>query len=118
MDARVGQSVSVAFISVLVFCLLLVGCGGDGSRQQSSSQAAQQSTQPLGSTSAKKPVFVILMENKGYDQALGGDYTASLVSQYAVAADYHAVAYPSLPNYLALTSGSTWEITDDEYHSL
>ena len=58
------------------------------------------------------------MENKGYDQALGGDYTASLVSQYAVAADYHAVAHPSLPNYLALTSGSTWGIIDDEYQPL
>jgi hypothetical protein len=63
-------------------------------------------------------VFVIVMENKGYDQALGGDYTASLASKYAVATDYHAVAHPSLPNYLALTSGSTWGITDDDYHPL
>jgi hypothetical protein len=58
------------------------------------------------------------MENKGYDQALGGDYTASLASEYAVATNYHAVAHPSLPNYLALTSGSTWGITNDEYRSL
>lgn len=58
-------------------------------------------------------MFVILMENKGYDRALGGDYTASLVSQYAVASDYHAVVHLSLPNYLALTSGSTWGITDE-----
>jgi hypothetical protein len=58
------------------------------------------------------------MENKFYEQALGGNYVASLASQYAVATDYHAVAHPSLPNYLALTSGSTWQITDDEYHAL
>jgi hypothetical protein len=69
-------------------------------------------------TSPKKHVFVIPMENKSYDQALGGEYTASLASQYAVLTNYHAVAHPSLPNYLALTSGSTWGITDDGYHSL
>ena len=114
MRARIAWSVLMIFISVLVLWLLLVGCG----EQQSSSQAAQQPNQVSGSTSAKKHVFVILMENKGYDQALGGDYTASLASQYAVATNYHAVAHPSLPNYLALTSGSTWDITDDQYHSL
>jgi phospholipase C len=63
-------------------------------------------------------VFVIMMENKTYDVALQGDYLGSLASQYAVATDYHAVAHPSLPNYLALTSGSTWGITDDKYHEL
>jgi hypothetical protein len=105
----------LVFFSWLVLWLLLVGCGGG---QQSSSQATQHSTQPSGSSSAKKHVFAILMENKGYDQALGGEYMASLVSQYAVATNYHAVAHPSLPNYLALTSGSTWGITDDNYHSL
>ena len=116
MAARIGsQTVLVALISVLVLWLLLVGCGG----QQSSSQPMQQSsTQSSGAISAKKHVFVILMENKGYAQALGGDYTASLASQYSVATNYHAVAHPSLPNYLALTSGSTWDITDDKYHSL
>src|SRR5881628_2013842 len=39
-------------------------------------------------------------------------------SAVAVPTDSHAVARPSLPNYLALTSGSTWGITDDGYHSL
>lgn len=59
-----------------------------------------------------------MMENRSYDQALGGDYTASLASEYAVATDYHTVTHPSLPNYLALTSGSTWDVTNDKYQSL
>ncbi|MCA1729420.1 MAG: alkaline phosphatase family protein [Actinobacteria bacterium] len=63
-------------------------------------------------------VFLIMMENRSYDQALGGSYTASLASEYAVATDYHAVTHPSLPNYLALTSGSTWDITNDKYQAL
>jgi phospholipase C len=61
---------------------------------------------------------VIVMENRSYDQAIGGGYTAQLASQYSVATDYHGVSHPSLPNYLAMTSGSTWGITDDGYHPL
>jgi phospholipase C len=63
-------------------------------------------------------VFVIVMENKSYDEALRGSYTASLASQYALATNYHAVSHPSEPNYLALTSGSTWGATDDGYRML
>jgi len=58
------------------------------------------------------------MENHSYAQALGGSYTAGLASRYSVATNYHAVSHPSLPNYLALTSGSTWGITDDGWHPL
>lgn len=63
-------------------------------------------------------VFLIVMENRSYAEALSGAYTASLASRYALLTDYRGVAHPSLPNYLALTSGSTWGITDDGYHRL
>ena len=58
------------------------------------------------------------MENRTYAQALSGGYTAQLARRYAYAASYRAVAHPSLPNYLAMTSGSTWGVTDDGYHRL
>jgi phospholipase C len=58
------------------------------------------------------------MENHSFDEAISQPYTAQLASRYAIASNYHAVAHPSLPNYLALTSGSTWGITDDDYHRL
>jgi phosphatidylinositol-3-phosphatase len=63
-------------------------------------------------------VFVIVMENHTAEQALSGQFIASLADKYAVAQNYHAVAHPSLPNYLALTSGSTWGVYDDSYHVL
>jgi hypothetical protein len=63
-------------------------------------------------------VFVIVMENKSSEEALAGQFTASLAATYREAANYHAVAHPSVPNYLALTSGSTWGVTDDSYHVL
>ena len=58
------------------------------------------------------------MENRSYYQAMAGNYTAQLAAQYGAAANYHGVSHPSLPNYLAMTSGSTWGITDDGWHGL
>jgi phosphatidylinositol-3-phosphatase len=63
-------------------------------------------------------VFVIVMENKSPEEALAGQFTASLAATYREAANYRALAHPSVPNYLALTSGSTWGVTDDSYHVL
>jgi phosphatidylinositol-3-phosphatase len=76
--------------------------------------AASPSAAPAGSSS----VFVIVMENRSYDQAMAGGYTAQLAARYGVASNYHGVSHPSLPNYLAMTSGSTWGIADDGYHTL
>jgi len=58
------------------------------------------------------------MENHSADQALSGAFTASLAATYGMAENYHAITHPSLPNYLAITSGSTWGVEDDSYHVL
>jgi phosphatidylinositol-3-phosphatase len=96
---------------------VLVLMGGTGGSPPSNHASA--SSDPTGSTPATSGhVFIIVMENKSYDAALRGNYLASLASEYAVATDYHAIAHPSLPNYLALTSGSTWGVMDGDYHAL
>src|ERR1700687_1800255 len=69
-------------------------------------------------TPAPKHVFVIVLENTPYQVALRQPYIASLAKQYAVATNYADVGNPSLPNYLAMTSGSTWGIRDDSFHKL
>jgi phospholipase C len=58
------------------------------------------------------------MENRSYSQAMAGGYTAQLAARYGAATNYHGVSHPSLPNYLALTSGSTYGIADDGFHVL
>ncbi|HEV1997159.1 MAG TPA: alkaline phosphatase family protein [Candidatus Dormibacteraeota bacterium] len=63
-------------------------------------------------------VGVIVMENRGYTEAIAQPYIGTLASKYTVATQYFAVSHPSLPNYLALTAGSTFDITDDAYHRL
>jgi phospholipase C len=67
---------------------------------------------------ASQHVFVIVMENTSLATALGAPSISALASKYTLATNYHAVSSPSLPNYLALTSGSTWGITDNGYHAL
>lgn len=63
-------------------------------------------------------VFVIVLENRSYAQVVGSGYIAQLAQQYPVATNYHGVSHPSLPNYLAMTSGSTYGIADDGWHSI
>lgn len=58
------------------------------------------------------------MENRSPAEALAGPFTAGLAARGGEALDYHAVAHPSVPNYLALESGSTWGVADDSFHQL
>ena len=84
------------------------------------SPAATSTLEPrIGPLTKLRPhVFVIVMENKSYAEAMAQPFTAQLAAGNAVAVNYHAVSHPSLPNYLALTSGNTFGIQDDGYHVL
>jgi hypothetical protein len=55
------------------------------------------------------------MENKAFDQigAASAPYINSLVTRCALATNFFAESHPSLPNYVAMTSGSTQGISDD-----
>jgi phosphatidylinositol-3-phosphatase len=61
-------------------------------------------------------VVLVVFENHERSSVLGSEnaptFTA-LANRYATATSYHAVAHPSLPNYLALISGSTHGVTTD-----
>ena len=61
-------------------------------------------------------VVVVVFENKEYEQVVGNPDAptfGSLAQRYALLTNYRGVAHPSLPNYLALVSGSTQGITSD-----
>lgn len=58
-------------------------------------------------------VFVVVMENLSYQDALATTGFAQLAHRYAYLSDYYAASHPSLPNYLALTAGTTFGITSD-----
>jgi acid phosphatase len=86
---------------------------------QPAAQASPAATRVRPSpTPVPNHVFVIVLENTSYSEALRQPYIASLAKAYAVATNYGEVSNPSLPNYLAMTSGSTWGIRDDNFHQL
>jgi len=101
---------------------LLVGACGTPPSATGSPSAKPTATASLSASPSATPaaahVFVIVMENRSYQQAIAQPYVAQLVARYGLATNYHAVAHPSLPNYLAMTSGSTWGIGDDGFHAL
>jgi hypothetical protein len=60
-------------------------------------------------------IFVIVLENKEYGDVIGNPaapYINGLARQHGLATNEFAVVHPSLPNYMALTSGDTF-FTDD-----
>jgi hypothetical protein len=61
-------------------------------------------------------VAVIVMENEEYADIIGSSstpYINGLARRNALATQMYAITHPSLPNYLALTSGSTHGIDSD-----
>jgi phospholipase C len=61
-------------------------------------------------------VIWIWLENQRYENVIGSRYAPylnSLAAACGLATNYAGVAHPSLPNYIAATSGGTWGITDD-----
>ena len=61
-------------------------------------------------------VVWIVFENKTYGSIIGSSsapYINSIANQCGLATNFFAESHPSLPNYIAMTSGSTQGITDD-----
>jgi acid phosphatase len=71
---------------------------------------------PARAVPAFSHVVVVVFENKEVGDVVGSPQAPTftrLARSYATLTDYMAVTHPSLPNYLALVSGSTQGITDD-----
>jgi hypothetical protein len=89
-----------------------IGCGGGDQA------AATLAVGPVGALPVSKGshVVVLVMENKEDRDVLGSSDAPALnafARQGGVATRSFGVRHPSLPNYLALTSGSTQGITSD-----
>src|SRR4051794_29765732 len=109
------------FLALIVLAgLLLPGCGSTGSAHMSSAPKEVANGRPCGT--AKSPpsrydhVVWIVMENHPYSQIIGSSaapYINTLAAQCGLASKYSGVSHPSLPNYIAMTSGDTQGISDD-----
>jgi acid phosphatase len=105
--------------ALLAACLMIAACAPPPSLRAPTATPPSEGVTPSSITPAQPVrVAVIVLENRGYDSVLGLPYISTVASTATALTDYHASGHPSLPNYLALTSGSTLGVTDDGYHVL
>jgi hypothetical protein len=98
---------SLAAAAATAGLLAAAGCSGG------SSAATPEKPVPA---SSRSHVIVVVMENKEQPEIVGSKdapYVTALGRRYASAKRMYGVRHPSLPNYLALISGSTHGVTSD-----
>jgi phosphatidylinositol-3-phosphatase len=108
--ARLGLSV----VAVVIAGALLAACGASTKRFGH----VQDKPSAVARVGGGRPahIAVILMENEEYGDIVGSPatpYINHLAAHYALASSMFAITHPSLPNYLALTGGSTFGVTSD-----
>src|SRR6266540_4036394 len=117
-----------SLVAVVALCLLLASCSGAASGHSKPTTNSSVTSPPASSTGmaaqpgagricgrvAKPPttwahVIWIWMENHDYADLVGNPQAPyennALIGGCGLAANYHNITHPSLPNYLAATSG-------------
>jgi phosphatidylinositol-3-phosphatase len=113
----IGRGRVRAIAALLAGLVLVIGLGGCGTSARRAGPV-QTVAAPRAALRTGPPahVAVIVMENEEYGNIIGSGQTPfinALARRYALARSMYATTHPSLPNYLALTGGSTFGITSD-----
>ena len=87
---------------------------GYGAPPVNAGDVAASGAQGRAPSRAVTKLLVVIEENHSLSEMrVGMPYAYSLAQRYGYATNYHAIAHPSLPNYLAIVSGQTHGVTDD-----
>lgn len=114
-NRRMGAMVGIILASA--------GVGSGLAFVPSSAISPLNASNPDYSSTASFPhmdhVFVIMMENTSFSDLLNPSnantsYIRNLASSYGLETNYFGVTHTSLPNYIASTSGSTWQSNTDD----
>ena len=110
-------------IFVAVICLVLAGCAPAASTPPPTvvpAETATATSAPGAGDPGPVPNFdhvvLIVLENRDFKDVIGSaqmPFLNALAQQNVLLSNYFAIRHPSLPNYLALISGSTQNITSD-----
>lgn len=124
------RSLTGVFVAT-AFAVFLAGCNGSGEVSEAASvaTASNDGNSSTGSDSGTgtgtseqpappKKVFMIVLENEDASKAIQQPFLAKLASKGALLNNYSAITNPSQPNYIGLTSGGLWGITDDSNHTV
>jgi phospholipase C len=97
---------------IVLTAALLAACGS-----QSSHRVVRGAGHPCHGAAAPSRydhVVLVVLENHSYDQiAHSSPYLNELARECGLASNYESITHPSLPNYIALTSGTTAGIASD-----
>jgi phosphatidylinositol-3-phosphatase len=96
--------------SAVLAAFILIGCGAAAKRLPPQTHAPP----PLAQRALH--IAVVVMENHEYGEIIGSPsapYINRLARGGALSTQTYATSHPSLPNYLALTGGSTFGIDSD-----
>ncbi|OUL18052.1 alkaline phosphatase family protein [Nostoc sp. 106C] len=122
MSARYTPKEIIFALGLLSLSLTAIACT---SKTQLSRQTQNKNQALATSISAKKDqaipkyehIFVIVEENKSYDQIIGNS-NAPIINQlaktYGLASNFYGEVHPSEANYIAMLGGSTFGIHDDD----
>jgi len=110
-SVRSRLSASVSALASVLLLVVAVGCAQAHPGKALNVQAAAKLPR-----SSSSHVLVVMMENEEDTSVLGSPaapYANALIRRYGLATQSFAITHPSLPNYLALTSGSTQGVSSD-----
>jgi len=119
------RSMSGAAACAVALAAVMVGCSGSGpsgppvARAQAPRETPHVTPRSPAhardrTSRAVTKLLVFVVENHSLRQMRSRmPYTARLARRFGYAVDYRAVAHPSLPDYLAIASGSTHRVADD-----
>lgn len=108
---------SLALLPSTLVAVALTACGS-GSNPATGVEAPTATTQGGASARPAAPkvtkVIVFMVENHSLDEMRTGmPRTYAFARKHAYATDYTAIRHPSLPNYIAISAGSTLGVADD-----
>jgi len=101
---------TLTLAGAVLAAFILIGCGADAKRLPPQTHASPPLAQRVSH------IAVVVMENHEYDEIIGSraaPYINRLARGYALSTQMYATTHPSLPNYLALSGGSTFGIDSD-----
>ncbi|MHB1004723.1 MAG: alkaline phosphatase family protein [Chloroflexota bacterium] len=117
-SARARVLVTLMAVALLLSSCSLPGSGGGTQPALGNSRGVEPPPTVTGPTvPGFGHIFVIMMENQNYGEVIGSPdapFINDLASKYGLAARYYAVVRHSLPNYLALVSGSTQGVSSSD----
>jgi acid phosphatase len=114
MAVRASRLVSLV-VALAASGSLTLGSGVVPSAHAQGLAATETEADGQAPSRAVNKLLVVIEENHSLSQMrVGMPYANSLAQRFGYATNYHAITHPSLPDYLAIVSGTTHGVTDDD----